>query len=369
MKPTQRGIDYYREQIERINFELLELLNRRAQLVEELNSVKTEHGVPVFCPDREQEMLERLTSRNRGPFTNSTIKALFKEIFKASANLVRQHEQRKLLISREYREESVVVDIRGNMLGETPVLMAGPCSVESKDQMMEAARIVHEAGGTILRGGAFKPRTSPYSFQGLGVDGLKLLHEAAQSFGLSTISEVMDVRFVDVTAQYVDILQIGARNMYNYDLLREVGKSNKPVMLKRGLSATLDEFMLAAEYIFKEGNENVILCERGIRTYETQTRNTLDIAAVPLLKRMTRLPVIVDVSHAAGRKDILIPLAMAALAAGADGIMVEMHPNPEVALSDAKQQLDPQEFMEFVARTGLGKGSLSVLADSQKKAV
>lgn len=249
------------------------------------------------------------------------------------------------LASRTFQEHNTVVRV-GNLEigGDTIHVMAGPCAVESRDQLMQAARIVRDAGGTLLRGGAFKPRTSPYSFQGLEEEGLKLLAEAREATGLLIVTEVMDVRTVSMVAQYADILQIGARNMQNIFLLREVAKIDKPVVLKRGPSATVEEWLMAAEYIMSGGNYNVILCERGIRSFETYTRNTLDLTAVPVVKYLSHLPVIVDPSHAIGMWRFVSPMARAAIAAGADGLMVEMHPNPAEALCDGPQSLTPANF-------------------------
>ncbi len=258
------------------------------------------------------------------------------------------------LVSREFRIEDPVIDVSGVLIGDKKIqVIAGPCSVESRASIKETAVKVKEAGATILRGGAFKPRTSPYDFQGLGVEGLKLLAEAREESGLPIISELMDPRDLEVVAEYVDILQIGARNMQNFRLLQEVGKIKKPVLLKRGLSATVKEFLMSAEYIAAQGNSQIILCERGIRTFETTTRNTLDISAIPVLKKETHLPVFVDPSHAAGRWDLVIPLAKAAIAAGADGLMIEVHTDPENALCDGAQSLKPKTFarlMQEVAR-------------------
>jgi 3-deoxy-7-phosphoheptulonate synthase len=258
------------------------------------------------------------------------------------------------LVSREFRIEDTVIDVSGVMIGDTEIkVIAGPCSVESRASITETAVKVKEAGANILRGGAFKPRTSPYDFQGLGIEGLKLLAEARKETGLPIISELMDPRDIEVVSEYVDILQIGARNMQNFRLLQEVGKVKKPVLLKRGLSATVKEFLMSAEYIAAQGNSQIILCERGIRTFETITRNTLDISAIPVLKKETHLPVFVDPSHAAGRWDLVIPLARAAIAAGADGLMIEVHTDPENALCDGAQSLKPNTFallMQEVAR-------------------
>lgn len=253
------------------------------------------------------------------------------------------------LASRETKHETTVIKCDGvSVGGKAVVVMAGPCSVENEELIDAAADAVKAAGATILRGGAFKPRTTPYSFQGLGRKGVLMLEKAAKKHGLVTISEVMDVRDVDFTSNHIDILQIGARNMQNFDLLKEVGKNKKPVMLKRGLSATIKEFLLAAEYILAQGNQNVILCERGIRTFETETRNTLCLATVPLVKEMSHLPIIVDPSHGTGKKNLITSMARAAIAAGADGIMVEVHPDPSKALSDADQAFTIPEFQEFM---------------------
>ena len=259
------------------------------------------------------------------------------------------------LASRDFKKEPSVIDIgRGIKVGGNKlVVMAGPCSVENKKLLLSIARSVRSAGATVLRGGAFKPRTSPYSFQGLGLKGLKMLAEARKETGLAVVTELMDVRDLASVMKYADIIQIGARNMQNFNLLREVGKTRKPVLLKRGMSNTVKELLMSAEYILSEGNFNVILCERGIRTFEDATRFTLDIAAVPLIKNLSHLPVIVDPSHATGKWGLVEPCAMAGIAAGADGLIVEVHPNPEAALSDGEQSLLPANFekmMDGVAR-------------------
>lgn len=249
------------------------------------------------------------------------------------------------LVSREFQTKNTMIGIDGRCIGDKTIhVMAGPCSVESQEQVLRAAIPVKEAGATFLRGGAYKPRTSPYSFQGLGVEGLGYLAHAREVTGLPVITEVLDPRDLDVVYKYADILQIGARNMQNFKLLTEVGKLDKPVMLKRGLSATIQEFLLSAEYIATEGNRKIILCERGIRTYETETRNTLDLSAVPVLKQLTHLPVFVDPSHGTGRWDLVPAMALAGIAAGADGLLIEVHPQPELALSDGPQSLKPGKF-------------------------
>lgn len=253
------------------------------------------------------------------------------------------------LVSRDFKKEDTVIDVDGIKIGDgSLVVMAGPCAVESLDQILEAARIAKEGGAQFLRGGAYKPRTSPYAFQGLEEEGLKYLAAAREATGLKIVTEVTDVESVELVASYADVLQIGARNMQNFKLLKAVGKSNRPVMLKRGLSATMDEWLNAAEYIMSAGNPNVIFCERGIRTYETYTRNTLDLAAIGILKHLSHLPVIVDPSHGTGKWRLVKPMAMAAVTAGADGIMVEMHPQPEKALSDGAQSLNPEHYADMM---------------------
>ncbi len=256
------------------------------------------------------------------------------------------------LASSEFRHGArTVLDIGGKQVGGSHFAMiAGPCTVESRDQTLQTARVVRDAGATMFRGGAYKPRTSPYAFQGLGQEGLRLLAEAKRETGLPIVTELMDMRDIDQVLEVADVVQIGARNMQNYSLLTEVGRSGRPALLKRGLSSTLEELLMAAEYILKEGNEAVMLCERGIRTFETAYRFTLDLMAVPVLKEMSHLPVIVDPSHAAGRRDLVLPLSLAAAAAGADGIIVEVHPRPDEAICDAAQQLPADDFAAYLER-------------------
>ncbi|ACV59409.1 3-deoxy-7-phosphoheptulonate synthase [Alicyclobacillus acidocaldarius] len=262
---------------------------------------------------------------------------------------VREISRPYALASREYKPEDTVVEVRGHRIGAGGVtIMAGPCSVESLENIVDVAKAVKRLGGHVLRGGAFKPRSSPYSFQGHGEEGLKMMAAAREMTGLPIVSEVMEPSLVDLVAEYVDILQIGARNMQNYPLLREAGRSGKPVLLKRGLSATIEEWLMAAEYILAQGNPNVILCERGIRTYETATRNTLDLNAIPVVKSLSHLPVLVDPSHGVGKRAFVRPMARAGVAAGADGVIVEIHPVPDQAMSDAAQTIDYEEFGRMV---------------------
>jgi 3-deoxy-7-phosphoheptulonate synthase len=249
------------------------------------------------------------------------------------------------LASRSFRPGGTVVKIKDVAVGaERVVIMAGPCSVESHDQINRSAELVARAGGKVIRGGAFKPRSSPYSFQGMGEEGLRLMREAADRNGLLVVSEVMDHTQIPLLSAYADILQVGARNMQNFNLLRELGKERKPVLLKRGISATIEELLLSAEYVLSGGNYDVILCERGIRTFETYTRNTMDISAIPVVKKLSHLPIVGDPSHGTGRRDKVAPMARAAVAAGADGLIVEVHPDPDHALSDGAQSLRPEQF-------------------------
>jgi 3-deoxy-7-phosphoheptulonate synthase len=253
------------------------------------------------------------------------------------------------LASRDFKKEPSVVDVGGVKVGgKRVVVMAGPCSVENKKLLIDIAVKVKKAGATVLRGGAFKPRTSPYAFQGLGEKGLKFLAEARKETGLKIVTELMDIRDLKLVCKYADIIQIGARNMQNFNLLREVGKTRKPILLKRGMSNTIKEFLMSAEYILSEGNFNVILCERGIRTFEDATRFTLDISAVPVVKSLSHLPIIIDPSHATGRWGLVGSASKAAIAAGADGLIIEVHPNPEEALSDGEQSLYPENFAKLM---------------------
>ena len=277
-------------------------------------------------------------------------------------SLIVDVKQDKYQLADKHWRDRTIIDVSGVRIGGPDVVVAaGPCSVESYEQVREAAIAVKGAGARILRGGAFKPRTSPYSFQGLGVEGLKILRRVSDEVGMPVVSEVMDTRSVELVASYVDMLQVGARNAQNFNLLREVGRAGKPVLLKRGMGMTIDELLQAAEYIMLEGNGNVVLCERGIRTFEHSTRFTLDIGAVPVLKKLTHLPVCVDPSHPAGKREYVIPLALAAIAAGADMLLIEVHPRPWEALSDAEQQLTFEMFKELMDKArevakALGRG-------------
>jgi 3-deoxy-7-phosphoheptulonate synthase / chorismate mutase len=339
-----------RTELDEINKELLRLISKRGELVQKIGKIKTAQGMKKYDPVRERHMLNLIASENEGPFETATMQHLFKEIFKAGLELQEDDHRKALLVSRKQRSQDTVISVKGTEIGSgSPILIAGPCAVESYEQTAEVAQAVTDQGLRILRGGAFKPRTSPYDFQGLGVEGLNILKKVADEYNCAVISEIVHPDDLEMASEYLDIIQIGARNMQNYELLKAAGKIDKPILLKRGLSATIEEFINSAEYIMSQGNGQIILCERGIRTYERATRNTLDITAVPILKQETHLPVFVDVTHSTGRKDLLLPAAKAALAIGADGVMTEVHPDPAVALSDAAQQMNINEFEEFVS--------------------
>lgn len=342
-------LDQLRKKVDEINLQLLKLLNERATVVKQIGEQKKLQGTKRFDPVREREVLNMVADNNEGPFETSTLQHIFKTIFKASLELQEDDNRKALLVSRKKKQENTIVDVKGELLGNgTQTFIMGPCAVEGLEQVRQVAEAMKKQGLKLMRGGAFKPRTSPYDFQGLGIEGLHILRQVADEFDLAVISEILNPNDVERALDYVDVIQVGARNMQNFDLLRAVGKVNKPVLLKRGLSATIEEFMNAAEYIIAQGNDQIILCERGIRTYEKATRNTLDISAVPILKKETHLPVVVDVTHSTGRRDLLLPTAKAALAIGADAVMAEVHPDPAVALSDSAQQMDIPQFHAFM---------------------
>jgi 3-deoxy-7-phosphoheptulonate synthase/chorismate mutase len=346
-------ITQLRTRIDDLNLELLKLLSERASVAESIGRVQTELGLSHYDPMREQQMLDALVKANRGPFPDSTVKSLFKQVFQASMVLEQEQDKVQYLTSRKHHLQDTVVRI-GNVpigAGHPAVLVAGPCAIESREQVFATAAHVASRGVKLFRGGAFKPRTDPYSFQGLGVEGLQLGREACDAHGLQFVAELMDASDLAAFEEHVDMIQIGARNMQNFTLLRAVGRSQKPVLLKRGLSATIEEWLMAAEYLLHEGNSQVVLCERGVRTFERFTRNTLDVSAVALAKLESHLPVLVDVTHSGGRRDLLVPLTKAGLASGADGIMIEVHPNPAVALSDQKQQVDFAGFDAYLEAT------------------
>jgi 3-deoxy-7-phosphoheptulonate synthase / chorismate mutase len=342
-------LEALRQRVDEINLQLLKLISERGRLVQQIGKIKETQGVNRYDPVRERKMLDLIHEYNEGPFENSTLQHIFKEIFKAGLELQEDDHRKALLVSRKKKPENTIVDIKGEKFGDgKQYFIVGPCAVESYEQVAAVAKAAKKQGLKLLRGGAFKPRTSPYDFQGLGIEGLKILKQVADEYDMAVISEIVNPADIEKALDYIDVIQIGARNMQNFELLKAAGSVNKPVLLKRGLSATLEEFMLAAEYIISRGNGQIILCERGIRTYERATRNTLDISAVPILKQETHLPVIVDVTHSTGRRDLLLPAAKAALAIGADGVMAEVHPDPAVALSDSNQQMDINQFNNFM---------------------
>lgn len=344
----QQNLEALRKQIDDLNLEILRLINERAEIVNEIGKIKEKQGVNRYDPLRERHMLDLLREHNKGPLNQMTVDYIFKQIFKTALKQLEAEQKKELLVSRKKKSEDTVVNVNGVKIGEGNVkFVFGPCSVESYEQTRAVAEAIAKKGLKLIRGGAYKPRTSPYDFQGLGLEGLKILRQVADEFGLGVVTEIVTPAHIEEAYDYVDVIQIGARNMQNFELLKAVGQTDKPVLLKRGLAATIDEFVHAAEYIMSKGNENIILCERGIRTYEKATRNTLDISAVPILKQETHLPVMVDVTHSTGRRDLLLPCAKAAIAIGADGVMAEVHPDPSVALSDSQQQMDIPQFDAF----------------------
>ena len=349
MSPDNR-LQELRAQIDQINMQILDLLNQRASIASDIGKIQSELGTTFYDPEREAVMLEALQQANNGPFSNETIQALFREIFRATLALEESEARAKIRVQRKTPTERTIITLPdGTEIGNSTFqVISGPCAVESMEQMDTVAAELAKRGVRILRGMGYKPRSSPYDFQGLGVPGLQIARQVANKYDMFITSEVLDMSLLPMMSEYVDIFWVGARNMQNSFLLRALGKVRQPVILKRSFSATLKELIYAAEYIVSSGNPNVILMERGVRTFEQWTRNTLDISAVPLLKMETHLPVIVDISHSAGRRDIAVPLAKAAKAVGADGLMVEVHPNPPVAMSDAKQQLDIAEFHQLM---------------------
>ncbi|WP_059103777.1 bifunctional 3-deoxy-7-phosphoheptulonate synthase/chorismate mutase [Shouchella shacheensis] len=346
---SNEQLDQLRNQLDEVNLSLLETINERARLVKKIGDLKREQGVTRFDPVRERKMLDHIAENNEGPFETATLQHLFKQIFKAGLELQEEDNSKALLVSRKKQPENTTVNVKGELIGDGKQrLVLGPCSVESYEQVVTVAKAMKARGENLLRGGAFKPRTSPYDFQGLGVEGLKILKRVADELDMAVISEIVTPADIETALDYVDVIQIGARNMQNFELLKAAGSVHKPVLLKRGLSATIEEFIHAAEYVVSKGNTQLMLCERGIRTYEKATRNTLDISAVPILKQETHLPVLVDVTHSTGRRDLLLPTAKAALAIGADAVMAEVHPDPAVALSDSAQQMNIEQFNSFL---------------------
>ncbi|MFB5282371.1 bifunctional 3-deoxy-7-phosphoheptulonate synthase/chorismate mutase [Peribacillus sp. Hz7] len=345
---SNKELDVLRDQLDDINLQLLHLINQRAELAQEIGRVKEKQGVNRYDPVRERKMLDLIEETHEGPLELASIKHIFKEIFKLGLDIQDENKKKALLVSRKQKQEDTIINLNGELIGNgVPSFVFGPCAVESYEQTAAVAEAIKAKGLKLMRGGAYKPRTSPYDFQGLGLEGLQILKRVADEYGLAVISEIVSTDDIETALDYIDVIQIGARNAQNFDLLKAAGSTKKPVLLKRGMSETIDEYIHAAEYIMAQGNSNIILCERGIRTYEKATRNTLDITAVPILKQETHLPVLVDVTHSTGRRDLLLPAAKAALAIGADGVMAEVHPDPAVALSDSAQQMDLKQFDAF----------------------
>jgi len=356
---SNEKLDELRARVDELNLQILKLINERGRIVQEIGEIKKTQSTYRYDPVRERKMLDLILEHNDGPYETATLKHIFKEIFKAGLELQQDDHRKALLVSRKKKPENTIVDVKGEKIGDgRHYFVMGPCAVESYEQVAAVAQAVKNQGLKLLRGGAFKPRTSPYDFQGLGLEGLKILKRIADKYDLAVISEIVSPADIETALDYIDVIQIGARNMQNFELLKAAGQVKKPVLLKRGLAATIEEFINAAEYIMSQGNGQIILCERGIRTYERATRNTLDISAVPILKKETHLPVMVDVTHSTGRRDLLLPCAKAALAIGADGVMAEVHPDPAVALSDSAQQMDIEQFNEFMEELRAFQGQM-----------
>ncbi len=327
------------------NLEIMNLINKQYLLLSQYITANE-----TDCHEKYliKEMLQKIINSNDDEINNKLVKEIFLKILDSIPGYIGTDNGKKLLVSGKANIKFNKIHEMFNVPKDLPVVVAGPCAIESIECLDIVARSLMKNNVRFIRGGAYKPRTSPYDFQGLKEEALKILYQVSKRYDLISVTEVVDTRDVERVISYTDILQIGTRNMQNYELLKEVGKTNHPVILKRGMSATLNEFMLAAEYMAIQGNRNIILCERGIRTFETKTRNTLDISCIPIIKNETDLPIIVDLSHSLGRKDIVTPIAKSILAAGADGVMLEVHPNPDIALSDSKQQLNIDEFENFL---------------------
>lgn len=331
--------------MDELTSQLLEVLNARTRTVLEIAKVKRSLGLPMRDRRREEELFRMLVERNDGPLDGATIREVFQHVIDASVALASRTETPAGLCVESSGGPPVTVSAAGHTIGPGHAqYIAGPCSIENELQMEQVAAGLAQSGVRFLRGGAFKPRTSPYAFQGLKEEGLRLLQAAGRRHGMATVTEATSVANVDTVARYADVIQIGSRNMANFELLRAAGRTGLPILLKRGFGATLDEWLHAAEYVAVSGSERIVLCERGIRTFVRDTRNTLDLSVVPLALARSRLPVIVDVSHAAGRRDILAHLSTAAFAAGAQAVMIEVHPDPDAALSDSAQQITVEDF-------------------------
>ncbi|MDR2399590.1 MAG: bifunctional 3-deoxy-7-phosphoheptulonate synthase/chorismate mutase [Endomicrobium sp.] len=344
------NLECARKLIDRVDKEIVKLINKRARLALNLAKFKNKEKSNVYVPSREREVLNKVIS-SKSFLTKESLKSIYTEIINACRNI----QTPVKLSSREFKKDNTIIKVNKNVEigGKKVHVMAGPCAIESKEIMSNIAKIVKNAGATVLRGGAYKPRSSPYAFQGLGEKGLKYIKDVGNKLHMPVISEAMTVEQVNIVSKYCDVIQIGARNIQNYDLLKAVGKQKKPVLLKRGIATTIEELLLSAEYILSCGNHNVILCERGIRTFETSTRFTIDLNAVPVLKKFSHLPVVLDPSHGIGIREHVGAIAKACIAAGADGLIIEVHPQPENALSDGAQSLLPEQFNKLMKELDL----------------
>ncbi|MGT2610200.1 bifunctional 3-deoxy-7-phosphoheptulonate synthase/chorismate mutase [Staphylococcus aureus] len=346
-------LESYRSEIVSLNHQILDLLSKRGELAQKIGEEKLKQGTRIYDPQREKEMLNDLIDSNKGPFNDNTISNYLKKFSKPLQIYEKSENEKHLYVSRKLKPEDTIVTFdNGGIIGDgNKSFVFGPCSVESFEQSWRLLLKTYMLKVKNLFVAVHLNHVHSYDFQGLGVEGLKILKQIKDKYiHLNVVSEIVNPNDFEVADEYLDVFQIGARNMQNFELLKEAGRTKKPILLKRGLSATIEEFVYAAEYIASQGNQNIILCERGIRTYEKATRNTLDISAVPILKQGTHLPVMVDVTHSTGRKDIMLPTAKAALAVGADGVMAEVHPDPSVALSDAGQQMDLDELQRFMIK-------------------
>lgn len=340
--------------LNKVNTKILELLNAQTSLISDIINLDDENerkNINIY--NVAKETINYVIKSNTGPLPDELIQEIFSSIFKIIMQLEGIPEGKNLLVSASHGIRFNNLHEMFDITAKVPIIIAGPCSIENITLLDTTAKFLKENNLKFLRGGAYKPRTYPYAFQGLREDGLKILQEVSRKYDLVSVTEVVDTRHVEKITNYVDILQVGTRNMQNYELLKEIGRSGHSVILKRGMCSTINEFILAAEYIALQGNRNIILCERGIRTFETKTRNTLDISSIPIIRKETNLSIIADLSHSLGRKDIIVPIAKSVLAAGAEGLMVEVHPQPELAFSDSKQQMNIDEFRGFLDALGL----------------
>jgi len=328
-----------RKQIDNIDDDLLEILKKRFDVVQKISKIKKEFGLHIEDSVRQTEIVDRLYSKSNDKILYHQLEKIYSSIFESAK------EKQLLLSSREYKKENSVYNIHGKIIGEKPVLIAGPCSVDDGEEYVNLCCKLKESGVSFLRGGIYKPRTSPYSFQGLGEEGSYYLRKAKEKTGLPIVSEVLDIQSAEESSEVIDIFQIGTRNMQNFSLLKSIAKLGKPVLLKRGMSATLEEFILSSEYLLSNGCNEVILCERGIRTFNTHVRNTLDVSIIPIIKEISHLPIIIDPSHSSGNRKYVLSHTLAGISSGADGVLIEVHQNPKKALTDGEQAILPDELV------------------------